>query len=111
MKAGDRIAKINGPTVWTFGDLQYRYDQVDRKAQRIEMTVERSGNSIDLAIALPRRWWWTDGRFRQSSVEPRPYFEDRTLTDAEKPTRGLKPDGFASEVKFVGEFAKMMKST
>ena len=110
MKAGDRIAKINGTTVWTFGDLQYRYDKVDRKAERIQMTVDRSGNSIDLPIALPQRWWWTDVRFRQSSVEPRPYFEDRPLTDAEKAKLGLKPDGFASEVKFVAEFAKMVKS-
>src|SRR5260370_10024820 len=110
MKAGDRIAKINGTAVWTFGDLQYRYDKVDRKAQRIEMTVERSGNSIDLAIALPLRWWWTDVRFRQSTVEPRPYFEDRSLTDTRKTKLGLKPDGFASEVKFVAAFAKMAKT-
>ena len=61
-------------------------------------------------MALPPRWWWTDLRFRQSSVEPRPYFEDRPLTDAEKTKLGLKPDGFASEVKFVAEFAKMVKS-
>src|SRR6202048_1007290 len=74
------------------------------------MTVERSGNSIDLPVALPPRWWWTDVRFRQSSVEPRPYFEDRPLTEQEKRAHGLKPDGFASEVKYVAEFAKMMKS-
>ena len=49
-------------------------------------------------------------RFRQSSVEPRPYFEDRPLTEAEKRERGLKPEGFASEVKYVAEFAKVMKS-
>ena len=28
MKAGDRIASINGTAVWTFADLQYRYDKV-----------------------------------------------------------------------------------
>ena len=110
MKAGDRIAKLNGTPVWTFGDFQYRYDKVDRKAEQITITVERSADFIDLPVTLPPRWWWTDVRFRQSSVEPRPYFEDRPLTEAEKNKRGLKPDGLASEVKFVAEFAKMVKS-
>jgi hypothetical protein len=110
MKPGDRIAKLNGTDVWTFGDFQYRYDKVDRKAERIAITVDRGGNSVELPVTLPRRWWWTDVRFRQSSVEPRPYFEDRPLTDVEKSKLGLKPDGFASEVKFVAEFAKMVKS-
>ena len=48
--------------------------------------------------------------FRQSSIEPRLYFEDRPLSEAEKRKQGLKPDGFASEVKYVAEFAKMMKT-
>ena len=110
MKAGDRIEALNGRPVWTFGDFQYRYDKVNRKAERIEITVDRSGESSTLPIALPPRWWWTDVRFRQSSVEPRPYFEDRPLTEVEKREHGLKPDGFASEVKYVAEFAKVMKS-
>jgi hypothetical protein len=110
MKAGDRIAALNGTPVWTFGDFQYRYDKVNRKAERIDVTVDRSGESATVPISLPPRWWWTDVRFRQSSVEPRPYFEDRPLTEAEKREHGLKPDGFASEVKYVAEFAKVMKS-
>jgi hypothetical protein len=110
MKAGDRIAALNGTAVWTFGDFQYRYDKVNRKAERIDVTVDRSGESTTLPIALPPRWWWTDVRFRQSSVEPRPYFEDRPLTELEKREHGLVPDGFASEVKYVAEFAKVMKS-
>jgi hypothetical protein len=110
MKPGDRIAALNGTPVWTFGDFQYRYDKVNRRAERIEIAVDRSGESIVLPIALPPRWWWTDVRFRQSSVEPRPYFEDRPLTEMEKREHGLKPDGFASEVKYVAEFARVMKS-
>jgi hypothetical protein len=110
MKPGDRIAKLNGTPVWTFADLQYQYDKVNRAAERIEITVDRSGESVALPISLPQRWWWTDLRFRQSSIEPRLYFEDRPLTEAEKRKQGLKPDGFASEVKYVAEFAKMMKT-
>src|SRR5215472_226740 len=32
MQPGDRITRLNGVAVWTFGDLQYRYDKVDRRA-------------------------------------------------------------------------------
>ena len=110
MKPGDRIARLNGTPVWTFGDLQYRYDKVNRKSEHIEIAVDRQGQTVDLTVTLPPRWWWTDVRFRQSSVEPRPYFEDRPLTEVEKRDHGLKPDGFASEVKYVAEFAKTMKS-
>jgi hypothetical protein len=110
MKAGDRIAQWNGTPVWTFGDVQYRYDQVDRHAASIRIGVERDGKPLDLAITLPPRWWWTDLRFRQSSVDPRSDFDDRPLTDSEKKSLGLKADGFASYVKYVPEFAKVRKS-
>ena len=63
-----------------------------------------------MTVALPQRWWWTDLRFRQSSVEPRLYFEDRPLSEAEKRQRGLKLDGFASQVKYVADFAKLMRT-
>jgi len=111
MKPGDRIAALNGNTVWTFGDLQYRYDKVNRRADKVQITVERGGQSVDLTVALPPRWWWTNLTFRQSSVEPRPYFEDRPLSDEEKRKQGLKPESFASQVKYVAEFAKIMKTT
>jgi hypothetical protein len=110
MKPGDRITKWNGTPVWTFGDVQYRYDKVDRQAKQVQIAVDRDGRSIDLTAALPDRWWWTDLRFRQSSVDPRLDFEDRPLTDAEKRKLGLKPDGFASQVKYVAEFAKIRKT-
>ena len=107
MKPGDRIAAWNGVPVWTFGDVQYRYDKVDRRAKGLEITVDRSGQPVDLTVELPPRWWWTDLRFRQSSVDPRLDFEDRPLTGDEKQKLGLKPDGFASQVKYVSEFAKI----
>src|SRR5438105_4035393 len=110
IKPGDRIARLNETQVWTFGDFQYYYDKVDRKAERIQIAVDRGGELKELSVALPARWWWTDLRFRQSSVEPRTFFEDRPLTAEEKLKNGLKPDGFASQVKYVAEFAKMMKT-
>jgi serine protease Do len=110
MKPGDRIAQWNGTPVWTFGDVQYRYDKVDRHAEKIQVTVDREGKPVDLTVTLPARWWWTDLRFRQSSVDPRSDFEDRPLTEAEKSKLGLKPEGFASYVKYVPELAKVRKS-
>jgi len=110
MKAGDRIACWNGTPVLTFGDVQYRYDKVDRRAKTMTVSVDRAGTPLELAIALPDRWWWTDLRFRQSSVDPRSDFEDRPLTGDEKRKLALKPDGFASYVKHVGELAKALKT-
>jgi hypothetical protein len=107
MKPGDRIAAWNGVPVWTFGDVQYRYDKVDRRARSLEITVDRSDQSVELTVALPPRWWWTDLRFRQSSVDPRLDFEDRPLTGDEKQNLGLMPDSFASQVKYVSEMAKI----
>jgi hypothetical protein len=110
MKAGDRIAALNGTPVWTFGDLQYYYDKVDRRARRVRITVDRGGESVALSIALPELWWWTDLGFRQSTVDPRVYFESRPLAEPEKRALQLQPDGFASRVKYVDELAGMLKS-
>ena len=110
MKPGDRIAALNGVSVWTFADLQHQYGKVDRKAKQMQLTVDRAGQPVELTVALPPRWWYTDVRYRQSSVEPRLYFEDRPISDADKAKHGLKPDGFASEVKYVADFAKMMNT-
>jgi hypothetical protein len=110
MKAGDRISAWSGVPVWTFGDVQYRYDKVDRRAKSTQITVDRNGKSMDLTVALPPRWWWTDLRFRQSSVDPRVDFEDRALSTEEKQKLGLKPESFASQVKYVSSLAKIRKT-
>ena len=110
MKPGDRITAWEGTPVWTFGDLQYRYDKVDRRAEKVTAEVDRGGTPVTLSISLPPRWWWTDLRFRQSSVDPRFDFEDRPLSPEEKSKLGLAPDGFASQVKYVSEFAKIRKT-
>lgn len=110
MRSGDRIAQLDGTPVWTFGDLQYRLDKVPRDARQIRIGVERNGDALDLTIALPDRWWWTDLTFRQSSVEPRVYFDSRPLPEAEKLENGLERGGFASRVTHVDMFAELTKS-
>jgi hypothetical protein len=110
MKPGDLITALEGTGIITFGDLQYRYDKVDRRAKTMTLTVERDAKPVDLAITLPDRWWWTDLRFRQSSVDPRLDFEDRPLTDDEKRKHGLPLDGFSSQIKHVSALAQAMKT-
>src|SRR5215469_12241966 len=41
MQAGDRVVAWNGAPVWTFGDVQYQYDRVDRRARELRIAVER----------------------------------------------------------------------
>jgi serine protease Do len=109
MRAGDRIASVNGTAVWTFGDLQYRYDKTPRDSKRVVLGVDRGGQMVELPVALPERWWLTDLRFRQLSIDPRAEFESRPLTAAEKGQHGLKADGFAGVVVGIGGFAEMLK--
>lgn len=110
MKPGDRITALNGTPVWTFGDLQYYYDKVDRRAQQIQINVDRNGEPADLAVMLPPRWWWTDLTNRQWTVEPRVYFESRPLTEDEKRRHELDPEGFAGEVSTVDSVAQLLKT-
>ncbi len=110
LRPGDRIAQINGTAVWTFADLQYRYDQVPRREQRLELTVDRGGREVPVRLALPPRWWVTDIRYKQLTVDPRVYFESRPLNAEEKTARQLPADGFASMVTYVSSFAATLKS-
>lgn len=109
MRAGDRIAAVNGTPVWTFGDLQYRYDKTPRDAKQVRIAVARGAETVELLVDLPERWWLTDLRFRQLSIDPRAEFETRPLTEAERREHGLKPDGFAGVIVGIGGFAEMLK--
>jgi hypothetical protein len=110
MLPGDRLAAVNGTAVWTFGDFQYYYDKVDRRASDVRITVDRAGEAVELTVSLPPFWWRTDLTFRHWSIEPRIYFASRPLTEAEKRERGLDPGGFASEVTTVESTAALLKS-
>lgn len=110
IQAGDTVRAWNGTTVWTFGDVQYAYDMLDRDAKQVKAQVERAGALQEVTIELPVRWWLNDVRWRQSSVDPRVYFDDRPLTPEEKRERGLPEGGFASMVRRVADTAKLMKT-
>ncbi len=108
MKNGDRIASFNGITVWTFGDLQYYYDQIARDSKTIRLGVDRSGEDYSLEIELPPFWWWTDLAYRNWTVEPRVYFRSEPLSESDKAESELDPNGFASRVTHVETIAELM---
>jgi S1-C subfamily serine protease len=110
LKAGDRIAALNGTKVWTFADLQYTYDKLARNARQVQLTVDREGKPVDLTVALPLRWWYSDIRYKQLTIDPRTYFESKPLTEADKKQFDLPVDGFASRVSRVDNFARVLKS-
>jgi hypothetical protein len=110
MVPGDTIKSIRGTDVWTFGDLQYRLDQVPRDSRQLAFTVRREGKEISLNMTLQPLWWVTDVTFRQSSVEPKVHFESAPLSREEKAQLGLNPAGFASRVTHVDMFAELTKS-
>jgi hypothetical protein len=109
MKPGDTVYAVNGTPVWTFGDLQYRYDKVPRDARQVRLTVGRPGKPLELSLDLPPRWWVTDLRYRKLTVDPRAEFETKPLTLVEKKMHGLNPDGFAGQITRIGGFAQMLK--
>ncbi len=109
MRAGDKIRSLEGTPVFSYADLQFRLDKVPRNAKQLQIGVERGSEKPVLTVALPERWWLTDLRFRQLSIDPRAEFDTRPLTAEEKKKLNLKPDGFAGEVTRIGGFAEMLK--
>ncbi len=110
MLPGDTITHVEGVPVYTFGDMQYQYDKVDRNAQQTHFSVERGAEKLDLTIELPPRFWLTNLVFRHWTVEPRPYFRSKELTAEEKTQLGLPADGFASKVFYVDGVADLLGS-
>ena len=108
LSAGDRITRFNNVPVWTFGDLQYEYDKVDRGAREVRVTVARGAKPVKMTVSLPARWWWTDLTYRQLTVDPRAYFKSKPLTRGQKSKRGLDPMGFAGEVTAVDAVGQML---
>jgi hypothetical protein len=107
MKPGDTISTWDGHVVWTFGDLQYRHDKLDRDSNSVSCTVDRDGETIDLVVELTEYWWHSDQTFRRWSIEPLVYFKSEPLTAARKKELGLQPDGFASRVTDVDIIAQL----
>ena len=108
MQAGDRIARFDDTTVWTFGDLQWNYDKIARDSTEIRLGVNRGGEDYALTVKLPEFWWWTDLAYRNWSVEPRVYFRSVPVKADEKSKLGLEGASFASKVTYVESIAELM---
>ena len=109
LRSGDRIVRLEGARVLTFGDLLHAYDAVERSATRLALTVERAdAGRVDLAIALPRLWWFHDIGYRYWSIDPVTYLRTSPLAEQRKRTLGLRPEGFACEVTRVNPRATVL---
>ena len=110
LRPGDAIVRFAGARVLTFGDLHYRYDGVDRTAERVEVTVEREDiGPVELVIELPPLWWVSDLAYRYWSIDPQIHVSAAPLTEARKDELDLEPDGFACEVTRVHRRAAVME--
>ncbi len=107
MLAGDLIVDINGEPVLTFGDLQYEYNKVPRKAPSIELGVKRGDARLAFTAALPKEWWYTDLYHRYWTIEPQAYFTSKPLSAERRKELGLPEDGLAAEVVKVDPAAQV----
>jgi len=101
LRSGDKIASVNGVSVFTFGDLQFEFDKIARDAKEFSLEIERAAERINKEIELPERWWYYDVSFRYWSIDPLVYFDSEPLSGAEKQALGLPADGLASRVTAV----------
>ena len=109
LRSGDRIVGLDGARVLTFGDLLYAYDGVDRSATRLALAVEREdAGLVDLALELPKLWWFSDIGWRYWSIDPVTFLRTTPLDEERKRALGLRPDGFACEVARVNPRATVL---
>ncbi len=110
LEPGDRIAAAAGTDVLAYGDLLHAYDQHDRTATTLELTVEREGGRhVDVEVALPPLWWVTDLGYRYWSIDPVTYLSASPLPAERKRELDLRPDGFACEVTRVNPRATVLE--
>lgn len=110
LRAGDRIAHVEGVRVLTFGDLLHAYDGLDRSATRLGLTVEREEEGLtDLSLELPKLWWFYDIGYRYWSIDPVTFLRTTPLDAERKRVLGLRPDGFACEVTRVNPRATVLE--
>lgn len=110
LRAGDTVASVNGTDVWTFADLQYALDKTPRMSKSLTLGADRDGKRVALTVQLPERWWWTDIRYKQLTVDPRVYFESTPIDESEKKQLGLGPKSFASRVTYVSSMASAIQA-
>lgn len=101
MQPGDLITHLNNHPIFTFGDLQFEYNKVERTATEIMLTVQRGELSEELLVKLPDQWWHTDLTHRYWSIDPLVFFEAERLSEEEKIQLEVPVEGFASRVSEV----------
>lgn len=96
LKAGDVLHKVNGLSVYSFGDLQYALHKAPAKGS-LPIEWLRGSKALDARLTLTQGWKKTDLSWRPSlrTLEPASGLHGQDLTAAEKKTLGLKAEQLA----------------
>jgi len=101
LQVGDELVEVNGRTVKTYGDIQYRLHRTPHDARRLDLTIHRAETTHDITLELPPFWKASDaivGQHRFLALEPFPGFWARALDDRERAELELSGDGLATRV-------------
>jgi predicted metalloprotease with PDZ domain len=96
VRAGDRIALVNGVPVSSIADLQYGLHRAG-PARSLEIVRQRDGKEETTTLELPADWRKTDVSWRWSlrGLDPMPPVRGDDLSAAEKVSLGLSPKRLA----------------
>ncbi len=113
LKAGDRIAKVDGQRVLTFGDFT-RVLEMSPETGKLPIEVLRGGKKerVDLELVEDWRKNSADPSWRAStdSVGPNSGFWGAKLEDGQKKKLKIEPEELAVKVKFIwGQWARKAK--
>lgn len=106
LQAGDRIERIGGTRIATFGDVQRVLHETPDKGGDLAMSVRRDDASLEKRLALRPRWKHVDPRHyawrpAKWAMWPRPGFGGRRLNDGELQAAGLPAGIWALRVGYV----------
>ncbi|MDH3592660.1 MAG: PDZ domain-containing protein [Planctomycetota bacterium] len=109
LKPGDRLLRVGGRDVATFGDVQRALDEA--RGTQLDLVLD-GGRAVK--VKLPKGWRQPDPaifhwRATKWTVSPRPGFGGPNLTAAQKTKLGLKPDAFAFRVQYLVTWGRHRK--
>ena len=106
LKPGDRLLRLGGYRILTFGDVQRALHEADGGKTRLPVTFDRAGLEIVGEFRLPKDWKVADPEvfaWRPSKwpLSPKPGFGGPRLGASELRAAGLPEDAFAMRVGYI----------
>ncbi len=101
IEKGDLITHIEGRKVYTYADLQYEYNKLNRYSKILQIQVQRGSETVAITIKLPKQWWKSNLAYKHWSIEPILSFSSKNLLEESKKKLGIKSSEFAVKVEAV----------